>query len=308
MSEIKVDTISERTASAGVTVDGVIIKDNAVTTPSGIVTDTLSERTAASGVTVDGVIMKDNSVTTPSGIITDTLSERTTASGVTVDGVIMKDNTVETPSGIITDTISERTAASGVTLDGVLLKDSGLTIPSGGTLTVASGGATSIDAVINATSFVGLGAILQFGYASKTSIYSRTGSGWAAVTGLSVSLTKSTLTSTFIVIVTLSGNSSGASSGGAGIGRVIDGGSFTVPDIGDADGSRTRIQSFMTTLAKPAGMTMVHSPSTTGVCTYSAATYGVLSTDTQYVNRDQTDTDSVTIARCSSYIVVIEVG
>jgi hypothetical protein len=47
------DTISERTAAAGVTVDGVLLKDGAVTT------DTINEKTAAAGVTVDGVLLKD---------------------------------------------------------------------------------------------------------------------------------------------------------------------------------------------------------------------------------------------------------
>ena len=35
MSEVKVDTISERTAANGVVVDGVTIKDSGITIPSG---------------------------------------------------------------------------------------------------------------------------------------------------------------------------------------------------------------------------------------------------------------------------------
>lgn len=48
------DTISEKTAAAGVTIDGVVLKDSQVST------DTINEKTAAAGVTIDGVLLKDN--------------------------------------------------------------------------------------------------------------------------------------------------------------------------------------------------------------------------------------------------------
>jgi len=54
MSTVQVDTINESTTGSGVTVDGVLIKDNAVNT------DTISEKTSATGVTIDGVLLKDN--------------------------------------------------------------------------------------------------------------------------------------------------------------------------------------------------------------------------------------------------------
>jgi len=73
---IKVDTISEKTSANGVTIDGVLIKDNAVNT------DTISEKTSAAGVTIDGVLIKDG--ISHSGIvqIVDNFDEgQTTASG-----------------------------------------------------------------------------------------------------------------------------------------------------------------------------------------------------------------------------------
>jgi len=76
----KADVINEETGDAGVTVDGVLLKDSEVTT------DTINEKTAAAGVTVDGVLLKDSEVTT------DTISEKTAAAGVTIDGVLLKDN------------------------------------------------------------------------------------------------------------------------------------------------------------------------------------------------------------------------
>jgi hypothetical protein len=70
-----VDVISEETAAAGVTIDGVLLKDATVTTA------TIIEGSAGSGVTIDGVLLKD---------------ERWEASGAAISsgdaGVVMKDN------------------------------------------------------------------------------------------------------------------------------------------------------------------------------------------------------------------------
>ena len=51
MSTVQVDAINESTTNAGVTVDGVLIKDNAVNT------DTITEKTSGSGVTIDSVLL-----------------------------------------------------------------------------------------------------------------------------------------------------------------------------------------------------------------------------------------------------------
>jgi hypothetical protein len=58
---LSTDTISEKTAAAGVTVDGVLLKDSEVTT------DTINEKTAANGVVVDSCTIKDGGV----GAVTD---------------------------------------------------------------------------------------------------------------------------------------------------------------------------------------------------------------------------------------------
>ena len=49
----KADVINEETGDAGVTVDGVLLKDSEVTT------DTINEKTAAAGVTIDSLLIKD---------------------------------------------------------------------------------------------------------------------------------------------------------------------------------------------------------------------------------------------------------
>jgi len=91
-SELKTDTISEKTSSSGVNIDGVLLKDNDVTADE-VKTDTISENTSDSGVIIDGVLLKDNEVTADE-VITDTISENTPGSGVTIDGVLLKDNEV----------------------------------------------------------------------------------------------------------------------------------------------------------------------------------------------------------------------
>jgi hypothetical protein len=51
--EFAVDIITEATATSGVTIDGVLLKDSQVTT------DVINEKTGAAGVTVDGCLIKD---------------------------------------------------------------------------------------------------------------------------------------------------------------------------------------------------------------------------------------------------------
>ena len=59
-----VDVIDESTGAAGVTVDGVLIKDGGVILADAAVleVDTVNEATAAAGVTVDGLLIKDGSI------------------------------------------------------------------------------------------------------------------------------------------------------------------------------------------------------------------------------------------------------
>jgi hypothetical protein len=63
----------------------VAVDQHGTTGDAGLVGDTVSELTAAAGVTVDGVLLKDSTVTT------DTIYEKTPASGVTVDGCLIND-------------------------------------------------------------------------------------------------------------------------------------------------------------------------------------------------------------------------
>jgi hypothetical protein len=108
--EFSTDTISEETLDAGVTIDGVLLKD------SQLNTDQINEKTADTGVTIDGVKLKDSQP------YCDVINEKTADTGVTIDGVLLKDSQVST------DQINEKTAAAGVTIDSVLLKDGGVEV------------------------------------------------------------------------------------------------------------------------------------------------------------------------------------
>jgi len=66
LGQVITDTINEQTATSGVTVDGVLLKDGEVTT------DTINEETADAGVTVDGVLLKDGGATLTGDLTVDT--------------------------------------------------------------------------------------------------------------------------------------------------------------------------------------------------------------------------------------------
>ena len=191
-SPLAVDQINENTLDAGVTIEGVLLKDSdvcadevqtdsliaktesdSITISSPLDVDQINENTLDAGVTIDGVLLKDSDVcadevqtdsiiskseggagviSITSTIAIDFISENTLNAGVTIDGVLLKDSDVcadevqtdslisKTESDSITvnsplavDQIDEKTAAAGVTIEGVLLKDSLVEFtPSGG--------------------------------------------------------------------------------------------------------------------------------------------------------------------------------
>ena len=94
MSEVKVDTISERTAANGVAVDGVTIKDSGLTIPSG------GTLTVASGATISGLDIVNADVNASAAIaqsklatlaITDSEVADNALSGNKIDGGTISD-------------------------------------------------------------------------------------------------------------------------------------------------------------------------------------------------------------------------
>lgn len=92
---MNVDTINEATTNAGVTVEGVLLKDSDVAIPDDLTVDTINEYTAAAGVTVEGVLLKDSAINIPSGLTVDTIDEYSTGVGVTIETVLVKDGLVD---------------------------------------------------------------------------------------------------------------------------------------------------------------------------------------------------------------------
>lgn len=60
-----------------------------------LVADTIAEETSGAGVTVDGVLLKDSTVKT------DTIIEKTSTAGVTIDSLLIKDSGIDA-SGLLT--------------------------------------------------------------------------------------------------------------------------------------------------------------------------------------------------------------
>jgi len=79
----------------------ISVKNNAFTGTVGtnlsITTDTINEKTAAAGVTIDSVLLTDGAIVAPGyiqanvDVKTDTINERTSGTGVTIDSVLLKD-------------------------------------------------------------------------------------------------------------------------------------------------------------------------------------------------------------------------
>ena len=136
---VTADTINESTSAAGVTVEGVLLKDGTIDL-NGVADALILD--AAGAVILDGSSagkarvkisgaydfeIAANTLTALSGstIATNAIAETTAASGVTIDGVLLKDGgAVFADAAVVeVDTINEATAAAGVTVDGLLIKD-----------------------------------------------------------------------------------------------------------------------------------------------------------------------------------------
>ena len=98
---LDIDTIAESTPAAGVTIDGVLLKDGGLEATGTITGDTIAEKTPAAGVTIDGLLIKDGSIEL------DTIAESTPAAGVTVDGLLIKDGALGTSSSVPTAAIAD---------------------------------------------------------------------------------------------------------------------------------------------------------------------------------------------------------
>jgi hypothetical protein len=91
MSEVKVDTISERTAAGGVTIDGVLIKDSVLKIPGGspgadkVLTSDASGNATWEAAAAGGMVLQVKMVSSNSTIVTNSTSYVTTGLSITTD-------------------------------------------------------------------------------------------------------------------------------------------------------------------------------------------------------------------------------
>jgi hypothetical protein len=151
--------------------------------------------------------------------------------------------------------------------------------------------------------------IMQVKSTTKTDTYTdASGTGTlTTITGLSVSITPSAITSKVLIYATCN---YGANGGNRAI-FALTGGNSSTAYIGDAAGSRRRVaagaQSIDANDVVPITLLYLDSPATT-----SAITYAVQAADIAggalYINRSSTDTNGTNFARYASTIVVCEIS
>lgn len=127
------DTLNDIASAitGSIAADGQTVTTEAIPFQLGILTNTIGERSSGAGVTVDGVLLKDGGITatavtgsaiTATVLFTDTIHEKTAAAGVTVDGVLLKD-------GNVTATTVNATNVNPTALIGLVAPFAGTTAP-----------------------------------------------------------------------------------------------------------------------------------------------------------------------------------
>lgn len=153
--------------------------------------------------------------------------------------------------------------------------------------------------------------VLQVVSTTKTDTFSASvaAGAFAAVTGLTATITPQSATSKILVIASVSAGSAAAADG---ISAKITGGN-SASYVGTLNGSRTQSASigFATTIASTLNLSYLDSPATT-----AATTYGVSITFTEtgtspvtvYCNRGRNDTNAAYTMSTASTITVMEIS
>lgn len=152
------------------------------------------------------------------------------------------------------------------------------------------------------------GSVLQVVSSTKTDTASFTSSTFSDVTGLSVSITPSSASNKFLIIVNVNGSwQNGITKIG---GRLMR--DSTAICIGDASGSRTRVTSELYwgvngDTFSPMSANYLDSPATTSAITYKWQASSMDNAGTVYVNRAYVDADATYVGRGASSITVMEI-
>ena len=150
------------------------------------------------------------------------------------------------------------------------------------------------------------GSVLQVVSATKTDTFSSSGSGFNAITGLSVSITPSSSSNKIMILV-----NTGFSSDGSNYDimfALYKNSSVLSGATGDASASRGRVTFSGANRGQyelnNGGMTYLDSPATTSSTTYDLR---VKNQGTIYINRESNDSDNEYTARGISTITVMEI-
>jgi hypothetical protein len=160
-----IDTVNDLTDGSISTTDLTITDDLTVgddaTITGSVITNTIEERTAAAGVTIDSALIKDATIKLDDGAV-DNLAVKLgadanngiygvsdTQMGFAVEGALKAG--VDT-NGVFTNNISEQTATVGVTIDGLTIKDSRLEYNATGFFGVTKSADTTL--TIDETGFI----------------------------------------------------------------------------------------------------------------------------------------------------------
>jgi hypothetical protein len=161
-----------------------------------------------------------------------------------------------------------------------------------------------------ALSWAGAGKILQVVQTVKTNTFSRTSSSadYGEITGLTASITPSSSSNKILIIARVAGSSNQA---GNRIGiRLTVGGAPITAYTGDASSTRSRAASSMeldgTNTVLELTATHLHSPATTSSITY-AVEGSAEGAQTFFCNRSGNDSDSTSVYRSCSSIILLEV-
>lgn len=150
--------------------------------------------------------------------------------------------------------------------------------------------------------------IVQIVQTVKTDTFTTSSNTFVDVTGLSVTITPTSVSSKILVIANLSLGSNAASSGAPQV-LLLRG--STGLRLGDVAGSRTQVSSgasvFASNTIAGCDITYLDSPASTSAQTYKIQLRdGIGASAAQYVNRSHTDTDSAALGRAASSIIVQE--
>lgn len=155
--------------------------------------------------------------------------------------------------------------------------------------------------------------VLQVVSTVKTDTFSSTtgANNYVNVTGLSATITPSSTSSKILILAQVSG-SGGVTTVNGFQARLTGGNSGNY--VGDAAGSRTRgvaqeaVASGDQNRVFQINMMYLDSPATTSATTYQVTVSAIGASDTVYVNRSVTDTDSNMFMRAASSITVMEIS